>query len=418
MSGNKSNEFKIQITSRMFNKVYYPYLTDYSKRWNFYFGSAGSGKSVFIVQKLIIKALKEKRRVLMCRKTGATLRQSTYQLTKDTLKTFGLLEECKVTDTMLYIQLPNGSEFIFMGLDEEQKLLSIQDISDVFVEEATEASRDVLEQLSLRLRGTASNHQIHIAFNPVSKLNFMYDFMVVTPPKDHFILQTTYKDNTFLPQSYIDSLEDLYRTNPKKAKVFCDGEWGVTGQLVFENNWKVDKVDVREYLNKGYVAKFGGDFGFTLDPTAVIGTLYHQESETIVIFGELYEHGLTNPDLVDRLKEKKWDKQKFYFDSADPKSIEELRRMGIKAFSAIKGKDSIKQGVAFLNRHKIIVDQECTNIINEFNDYAYKKDKKTGLYIVDKYEGQDHAIDALRYAYSDIYRSGRIKSMPKWYLGV
>ena len=337
---------------------------------------------------------------------------------KDILTDFNLIQDCKVLETNLSIELPNGSEFLMIGLDDEAKLLSIQDISDVWIEEATEASKDLLEQLSLRMRGKAKNHQIHISFNPVSKINFMYDFMVVNPPTDAVILQTTYRDNRFLPKDYVKALEDLYRTNPRKAKVYCDGEWGVMGMLVFENNWKVQPVNVKELLSKGYTARFGGDFGFTLDPTAVVGTLYHQEREEIHIFDELYQHGLTNPDLRDELAKKKWDRQKFFFDSADPKSIEELRRMGIRAFSAIKGKDSILQGVAFLNRHKIFIDPSCENLINEFNGYAYQKDKQTGMYKMDKYEGADHAIDALRYAYSDIYRSGKINSMPKWYLGV
>jgi phage terminase large subunit len=413
-----NNNVHVKISRRMFNDRHYDDMFDYSTRWTVYFGSAGSGKSYSLAQKLILKGLKEKRRLLVTRKYASTLRHSVFQLFKDVLTSFHLLGACKITETMLYIELPNGSEFIFMGLDEENKLLSIQDISDVWVEEATEASQDLLEQLSLRIRGKASNHQIHLSFNPVSKTNYLYNFIVLNPPSSLKVIHSTYKDNKFLPQSYIDSLEDLIRTSPRKAKVYVYGEWGVMGQLVFENNWFVDIVNVKEYLSKGYVPRFGGDFGFTLDPTSVVGTLYHQQKQEIVVFGELYQRGLTNPDLVELLKENKWDKQKFYFDSADPKSIEELRRMGIKAFSAIKGKDSIKQGVSFLERHKIIVDESCTNMINELQSYAYRKDKKTGLYYVDKYEGDDHAIDALRYAYSDVYRTGKINTIPKNRLGV
>lgn len=413
-----SDVTKVKISRKMFNDKYYEDLFDYSTRWVVYFGSAGSGKSYSLAQKLILKGLKEKRRVLITRKYAITLRHSVFQLFKDVLTSFKLIGGCKITETMLYIELPNGTEFIFMGLDEENKLLSIQDISDVWVEEATEASKDLLEQLSLRMRGKAKHHQIHLSFNPVTKTNYLYDFVILNPPANMKLLHSTYKDNRFLPQSYIDSLEDLVRTNPRKAKVYVFGEWGTMGQLVFENNWKTDSVNVREYLDKGYQLRFGGDFGFTLDPTAIVATVYHEQRNEIVIFDEIYERGLTNPDLCGKLQEKKWDRQKFFFDSADPKSIEELRRMGIRAFSAIKGRDSIKQGIAFLERHKIIIDESCTNLINEFQGYSYKKDKKTGLYLVDKYEGDDHAIDALRYAYSDVYRTGKINSMPKWQLGV
>lgn len=412
------SQLNIKITTRMFNKVYLPYLKKYDTRWNVFFGSAGSGKSVFVVQKLIIKAMQEKRRTLVCRKVGSTIRQSTFQLFKDILATFQLLDKCKVTETMLYIELPNGSEFIFMGLDEEQKLLSIQDISDIFVEEATEGSKDLLEQLSLRMRGKASNHQIHLAFNPVSKSNYLYDFCTVNQPKSFFMLKTTYKDNEFLPKEYIEALEDLYRTNPKKATVYCDGNWGNMGQLVFESNWSVEPIDVLSLTRKGFVPRLGGDFGFTLDPTVVLLTFYDKNTETIYVPDYIYGRGLTNPDLANCIRLKHWERKEIPFDSSDPKSIEELRRLGIIAKSTTKGKDSIRQGITFLSRHKIIIDPLVKHLIEELNNYQYQKDKNTGIYLLDKYEGEDHCIDALRYAYADIYKKGKLGTMEKAKLGV
>lgn len=408
----------------MFNDIYFPHLKDYSKRFNFYYGSAGSGKSVFVVQKLIIKALANKRRVLVCRRFGITLRQSVYQLFKDILRDFKIIDQCKLTDSMLNIKLPNGSEFIFVGLDDENKLLSIQDISDVFVEEATEATRDIVEQLSLRMRGKAQEQQIYLCFNPVSTLNYMYDYMEVNPPADSFTLKTTYKDNKFLPTAYIEALEDLYRTNPRKASVYCDGEWGVMGMLVFENNWDVKEFDIKHLIKEAerdgrqLEVRVGGDFGFTLDPTAVVATLYDKETETIYVFDELYQRGLVNTELADKITEMQLHKQTIYFDSADPKSIVELNRLGIRAKPSKKGKDSIKFGLAFLNRHKIVVHPKCRCMINEFKDYQYKKDKQTGEYNMDKLEGADHAIDALRYAYSEIYSQARLKSISKTYFGL
>lgn len=413
-------ELRLQINKRMFNDIYYPQLFNYKSRWNFYYGSAGSGKSVFVAQKLIIKALKTNRRVLVVRRYGTTIRQSVYQLFKDILRDFKILDQCKITESMLNIKLPNGSEIIFMGLDDEQKLLSIQDISDVFVEEATETSRDILEQLNLRMRGSASNHQIHLCFNPVSTLNFMYEFMEVNPPKDAYKLKTTFRDNKFLPKAYVESLEDLYRTNPRKAKVYCDGEWGVMGLLVFEDNWEIEQFDIVDLIksNKFLEPRFGGDFGFTLDPTTLVATLYDKEAETIWVFDELYERGLTNPELAQKIRDMNYHKQRIFFDSADPKSITELNRLGIYAKPAKKGKDSIKFGLAFLNRHKIIIHPKCRNVINEFKDYQYKKDKQTGEYIMDKFEGADHAVDALRYAYAEIYTQARFKSISKEYFGL
>lgn len=404
----------------MFNPVYLKELKNYKTRWNFYYGSAGSGKSVFIAQKLVIKALESDRRVLILRRYGTTLRQSVYQLFKDCLRDFKVLDHCRVIDSNLYIQLPNGSEFIFMGLDDEQKLLSIQDISDVFVEEATETSRDMLEQLSLRLRGKADNHQIHLAFNPVSKLNFMYDFMEVRPPKDMMKMKTTYRDNIFLPDTYIEALEDLYRTNPRKAKVYCDGNWGALGRLVFEENYLIREFDPKQLVQetRGIEPRFGGDFGFSLDPTAIIGTLYHKEAETIYVLDEIYKKGMSNIDIRRELLKKQWHKQMIFFDCSDPKSINELNRMGMRARPCKKGKDSILFGVSFLQRHKIVIHSRCKYLINEFTDYQYRKDRKTGLYNMEKFEGSDHAIDALRYAYSDYYQTRGMRSLKKIYFGV
>lgn len=411
---------QLNIDKRLFNDVYFPYLFDYSHRWNFYYGSAGSGKSMFIAQKLVIKALRTKRRILVVRRYGTTIRQSVFQLFKDVLAQFKIIDKCKILDSTFYILLPNGSEFIFMGADDEYKLLSIQDISDVFVEEATECSKDFLEQLNLRMRGKAPYPQIHLAFNPVSTTNFMYEFMEINSPADSFILKTTYKDNKFLSKDYVEALEDLRRTNPRKAKVFCDGEWGTTGMLVFEDNWDIKYFDYKQLLkdNPHFEVRFGGDFGFSLDPTTIIATLYDKENETIYVFDELYQKGMTNPDIAEWVKSKNYHKQIIYFDSAEPKSITELNRLGIKARPSAKGKDSIKFGIAFLQRHKIIIHPNCKNLINELRDYQFKQDKQTGEYYPDKFEGLDHTIDALRYAYADYYKSSRIKTLSKVYLGL
>ena len=177
------SKINVKINKNIFSDKFYPELFNYSSRWNVYYGGAGSGKSYFIAQKLIVKALKEERRTLVVRRFGTSLRNSVYQLFKDVLKDFGMSDDCRITDSMLSITLPNGSAFIFMGADDEEKLLSIQDISDVFYEEATEGSRDLLEQLSLRMRGKASNHQIHLAFNPIAKSNYLYQFVEENPPR-------------------------------------------------------------------------------------------------------------------------------------------------------------------------------------------------------------------------------------------
>ena len=165
---------KITLKKNLFNKSYLPYLTDYSKRYEIYYGGAGSGKSKYITQKLIFKCLKSKRKVLVLRKVNRTTKNSTFQLLLDTLSDWNIYDKCKVNKTDFSIQLPNGSCFICMGLDDQEKLKSIAGITDAWLEEATEFTQDDFNQVDLRIRERVDNSQIILSFNPVSKANWCF----------------------------------------------------------------------------------------------------------------------------------------------------------------------------------------------------------------------------------------------------
>ena len=194
---------KLNIKKEIFNDVYFPFLLDYSHRYEIYYGSAGSGKSKFVFQKILIKALKQKRKYLIVRKTAKSNENSTFQLLKDTLSDFHLLEYVKINKTTQRIELPNGSVFLFAGLDDVEKLKSIAGITDIVIEEATEITEDDFSQLDLRLRARTDNLQITLMFNPTSRSNWVYkrwfaEDAVITD--DTFILHTTYLQNKFLPE--------------------------------------------------------------------------------------------------------------------------------------------------------------------------------------------------------------------------
>ena len=142
----------LRLSRRLFNDIYYPHLLDYSKRYEVYYGGAGSGKSHFVFQKAVIKALSDVRKVLVIRKTAKSNLNSTYQMTLDTLSKFNLLSYCQINKTTLTITLPNGSIFLFYGCDDPEKLKSIAGITDIICEEATELTADDVAQLDLRLR--------------------------------------------------------------------------------------------------------------------------------------------------------------------------------------------------------------------------------------------------------------------------
>ena len=164
-----ANTINLHISRRMFSPKLFPLLEDYSHRYEFYKGSAGSGKSFFITQKIILRCLRQGGiRVAVCRRYATTLRNSCFQTFKDVLSSWKIIKQCKIRETDMDIKFPNGSEIIFLGLDEETKLLSLADISTIFIEEVFEVEESKFQQLDLRMRGKAPAQQIIAAFNPIS----------------------------------------------------------------------------------------------------------------------------------------------------------------------------------------------------------------------------------------------------------
>lgn len=402
---------KINIDRKIFNDSYYPYLFDYTHRFEVYRGSAGSGKSHFIAQKIVLKALKSKRRVLICRRHGSTIRESVFALFKDTLAAFKIYDHCKVNKSDRTITLPNGSTLIFTGLDDETKLLSLQNISDVFVEEVYECNKEIIEQLNFRMRGKAENQQIFMAFNPISSKHWLYEFCEINPPKSFFYHVSTYKDNRFLTAEYVAALEETLITNPRKAEVFVKGNWGaLVDDLVYPNH-EIRDFDIIELLqNNALEVRCGMDMGF-VDPTAIVTTLYDKENSTIYIIDEYYKRGATLDDAADAIINKmKIKKHKIYVDSADPRAIKYYSSRGIRAEGAKKGKNSVQTGITFLQNHKIVCHDKCKNVAAELENFVYLKDKATGQLCEDKTDHDfSHALDALRYAYSDLYTSKKFR---------
>ena len=268
----------LRINRMLFNDVYYPWLDNYRHRYEVYYGGAGSGKSVFIAQKLLVKAINRKRKVLVIRKYGTTIRDSVFQLVIDTLKKWEIYEYCKINLSTFTITLPNESVFLFKGLDDSEKIKSITDITDIWCEEATELSLDEFTQLDLRLRALVEDLQIYCSFNPVSKANWVYKKWfapeAVYDKQQTFILHTTYKDNRFLPLAYVSALEDKINTNPTYYKIYVLGEFGTFEGLVF-TNWRTETFDHME-LAQSLEHRCGMDLGW-VDKSAIIDTLYDRQ---------------------------------------------------------------------------------------------------------------------------------------------
>lgn len=409
---------QLNIHARTFSAKFLPLLNDYSHRWEIYKGSAGSGKSHFITQKIIIKALREKRRVMICRRYGTTMRNSVFKLFKDVIESFKITHLTRIKESDMSITLPNGSEIIFVGLDNEEKLLSIAGITDIFIEEVYEVPKEIVDQLNLRMRGKAPNQQIYMAFNPISAKHWLYDFCEgATRPESSIYSQSTFRDNPFLPDEYVKALEDMYRTNPNKARVFCDGNWGADVEGLVYKNHVLSDFDINELIKQGLEVRVGIDWGF-VDPTTVVVSLFDKPKKEIYIIGEFYKRGATLEEIKDGIIGLGISKQKMYCDGAEPDKVDYLRRNGFNAVSAKKGAGSVKAGISFLQDMKIICHESCVNVAAELENYVYLKDKKTGQYIEDSYDHDfSHAMDALRYSYSDLYSAARLTSA-KLMLGI
>jgi len=406
----------LNLKKDLFAPKFYPLLTDYSHRWEVYLGSAGSGKSYFITQKIIYRCLTEQVRVLVCRRYGTTIRNTCFSLFKDILNKWKLTPYVKIRETDFNIKFPNGSEIIFTGLDEETKLLSLNNIGVIFIEEAFEVPQAIVEQLNLRLRGKVKNQQIMMAFNPISKNSWLFDFCN-NPPDSYLFIHSTYKDNPFLTAEYVASLEELYKRNPAKARVFCDGEWGVNPDGLVLTNWTTQDFNPLDLAAKGYEHRAGMDLGW-VDKTAIIDSLYDRENKTIYVFNEFYKSGCQLSELVDALKDMNLTKTKVYVDAAEPRSIEYFRKNGINATACAKGKDSVKAGLMFLQDNRIVVHPSCRNFINELENFSYIQSKLTGEWTEDTTHEYSHAIDACRYGYSDIYTQTKLKTFDKSVLGL
>ena len=409
---------QLNIHARTFSAKFLPLLNDYSHRWEIYKGSAGSGKSHFITQKIIIKALREKRRVMICRRYGTTMRNSVFKLFKDVIESFKITHLTRIKESDMSITLPNGSEIIFVGLDNEEKLLSIAGITDIFIEEVYEVPKEIVDQLNLRMRGKAPNQQIYMAFNPISAKHWLYDFCEgATRPESSIYSQSTFRDNPFLPDEYVKALEDMYRTNPNKARVFCDGNWGADVEGLVYKNHILSDFDINELIKQGLEVRVGVDWGF-VDPTTVVVSLFDKPKKEIYIIGEFYKRGATLEEIKDGIIQLGISKQKMYCDGAEPDKVDYLRRNGFNAVSAKKGAGSVKAGISFLQDMKIICHESCVNVAAELENYVYLKDKKTGQYIEDSYDHDfSHTMDALRYSYSDLYSAARLTSA-KLMLGI
>ena len=403
----KKINISIKHPSRVFNKHIFDKLNDYSTFTEVHYGGASSGKSHGVIQKVVYKACqnwKHPRKILFLRKVGATVYDSIFEDVKQCLEAWGLLDSCKVNNSAYRIELPNGAQFIFKGLDNPEKIKSIKGVSDVVMEEASEFTLDDYTQLTLRLRDKKHKYkQIYLMFNPVSKVNWTYNAFFIKKPKNTVVYHTSYKDTRFLDKVTIENIEELANRNEAYYKIYALGEFATLDKLIFP---KYEK----KLLNKDNISNlksyFGLDYGFINDPSAFMHVKIDEQNKVLYIVEEYVRKNLTNDKIANAIIDLGYSKEEIKADSAERKSNQELRNLGIRRLTdAQKGPGSVMQGIQYIMQYDIVVDERCVKTIEELENYTWKKDKKTNEYINEPVDSYNHCIDAIRYAIQDnIYR--------------
>lgn len=436
MERKNSNAIQLNINKKIFNDIYLNYpdkegnthnlLDDYNTRTMVFYGGGGSGKSKFAVQRTVLKCLRlsgnRKRKVLVVRNVLNTVRDSVFAEFKAVINEWNLHSFVKITESYLTIEFANGSEIIFKGMDDEEKIKSIQGITDIFVEEATEISQDKYEQLQIRLRNKKARHnQIILCYNPIGKDNWVYPYFHEQgyPLEDDCIVaHTNYTHNRFLPQENINMLENMKETNPYKYKVYALGEFASLGKGIYEN-FVEREFDEYELRKQGIKAYFGVDFGYTNDPSTLVKVYVDEVNRKMYIADEMYQKGMLNKEIYTWINMRGYLGEVITADSSEPKSIEEIKRSGVRRMKgARKGKDSIIHGIQFIQAFEIIVHPRCKNAVVELQNYTWKKDKSTNEYVNVPEDKYNHLLDALRYAVEDIMPRNRMKTMSSRLLGL
>lgn len=405
----------LKIKPSVFCPIYYPYLLDYQYRYNVFYGGRASGKTKFIMQKLLIKGLKEKRTILLMRKQTTQLRDSVWKEILQVIDDFHLSQFFTVNKTEFRITcLINGTEFKCLGLDEPEKIKGFADISDVFLDEVTGFNQEDVELIDGTLRSPKFKLplQMYFSFNPISKANFVYKYFGfdtgITPPNT-FILKSTYLDNPFLGENVAERYEALKQRDYRRWQIEALGDFVSLDKLVFQN-YKVEEFDHTK-INGTLLC--GLDYGFVNDISAFVASLLDEENKKIYVFKIWGDTNKTNDELSNIIKSMGFSKSLIIADCAEQKSIEEMKRAGILRIKpSVKGADSIIHGIQKLQQYDIIIHPSCEGIITEFENYSWQKDKQSGEYINKPIDSFNHYIDALRYSLQCV-NSGKLVSLPR-----
>lgn len=441
---NNYPTFDLSYIREVTNEKYYPLYWNTDRNLVLY-GSAGSGKSHFCAEKVVKRLVEEDvgHRFLVLRKYSPDLELSAFKLIKDYLVKWDLWEFCHVTIKPMHVVfLPNGNEIYFRGLDDMEKVKSIENITGIWYEESTEASEQDVIQLDLRLRPKFKNNctdpkkgayaQIMFSYNPISKQKWTYKAHFRDDPKSYrkkivtkieykgeeheitsymSVFHSTYKDNRFLTLQYVAMLEELINRDPAFHKIYAKGEYADIKNKIYGNYTVVDQFPemIPEKVSCGL------DFGFT-HPIALVenrkrGNVRHLKT----LF---YKSGYDTKQFIEWLDDTKFSKSMLiYADSAEPDRIQMLQDAGYNVRPAYKASNSVADGIDYCRQLEVILLKRDIPLREEFYSYKYKEDKAGKIVFNEKGKEtpakfRDDLMDAWRYdEYTEYIEGGKVPSI-------
>lgn len=409
----RTNNIRVSLPSKI-GKGYGTFWR-FKGRYRVCKGGRGSKKSTTTAMWIIYNMMKYPlANTLVIRRVFNTHKDSTYTQLKWAVNNLGVNHLWHFSKSPLEATYkPTGQKILFRGLDDPMSITSITvevgHLCWCWFEEAFQVmNEDDFNKIDMSIRGELPKgyfKQITLTFNPWSEKHWLKKRFFDNPDKNTLAITTNYTCNEFLGDDDRDIFNTMKEKNIRRYKIEGLGEWGIAEGLVYEN-FEVIEFDPKEVSKRpGVTSHFGLDFGYTNDPTAFIALLVDKVKFEIYVFDEIYKKAMTNKDIYSEINYKGYSKEKIIADSAEPKSIEELRRLGLKRIRAArKGPDSILFGIQKLQDYKIYVHPKCENYIVEINNYVW--DTKDGKIMNKPIDDYNHLMDAKRYATENMEKKG------------
>ncbi len=396
---------------------------NYKGRYRVVKGGRGSKKSTTTALWIIYNMMKYPlANTLVIRRVFNTHKDSTYTQLKwasNVLKVSHLWKFSKSPLEATYI--PTGQKILFRGLDDPMSITSITvehgHLCWCWFEEAFQVmNEDDFNKVDMSIRGELPKgyfKQITLSFNPWSEKHWLKKRFFDVKDEDVLAITTNYACNEFLGEDDKKLFEKMKINNPRRYNIEGLGNWGIAEGLVYSNFEELD-FDIEEIKKrKNIKSAFGLDFGYTNDPTAFICLLVDLDNMEIFIFDEHYQKAMSNKMIVDMIKYKGYAKERIIGDSSEPKSIDDIKKQGIyRIKGARKGKDSILNGIQYIQDFKIYVHPKCENTLIELSNYVW--DTKDGNAINKPIDDYNHLMDALRYSLEDIRLGGKAFDRSKY----